>query len=81
MSILLNHLKNIDELKEKIEEESEEILKVINLEYFLTLNVEGQREYALEILYNFWETQEDKIKKSIKLGEAKAKKLINVTES
>jgi|TARA_R100001443_G_scaffold54393_3_gene65856 hypothetical protein len=81
MSILLNHLKNIDELKEKIEEESEEILKVINLEYFLSLNIEEQRAYALEILYNFWESQEDKIKKSIKLGEAKAKKLINVTES
>ena len=80
MSILLNHLKKMDDLKELIEEESEEILKVINLKHFITLNNEEQVMYLRNILYDFWESQEDRIKKAIDLGEAKAKKLINVTE-
>ena len=42
MPILLNHLKKMDDLKELIEEESEEILKVINLKHFMTLNNEEQ---------------------------------------
>ena len=80
MSILLNHLKKMDDLKELIEEESEEILKVINLKHLSTLNNEEQVMYLRNILYDFWESQEDRIKKAIDLGEAKAKKLINVTE-
>ena len=70
----------MDDLKEKIEEESEEILKVINLKHFMTLNNEEQVMYLRNILYDFWESQEDRIKKAIDLGEAKAKKLVNVTE-
>ena len=80
MSILLNHLKKMDDLKELVENESEDILKIINLKHFLTLNNEEQLIYLKDILYDFWELQEDRIKKSINLGEAKAKKLINVTE-
>ena len=80
MSILLNHLKKMDDLKELIEEESEQILKVINLKHLTTLNNEEQIMYLRNILYDFWELQEDRIKKAIDLGEAKAKKLIDVTE-
>ncbi len=80
MSILLNHLKKMDDLKELIEEESEQILKVINLKHLTTLNNEEQVMYLRDILYDFWESQEDRIKKAIDLGEAKAKKLIDVTE-
>ena len=70
----------MDDLKELVENESEDILKIINLKHFLTLNNEEQLIYLKDILYDFWELQEDRIKKSINLGEAKAKKLINVTE-
>ena len=70
----------MDDLKELIEEESEEILKVINLKYFMSLKNEEQVMYLRNILYDFWESQEDRIKKAIDLGEAKAKKLVNVTE-
>ena len=70
----------MDDLKELIEEESEQILKVINLKHLSTLNNEEQVMYLRNILYDFWESQEDRIKKAIDLGEAKAKKLINVTE-
>ena len=70
----------MDELKEKIEKESEEILKVINLKHFKTLKNEEQVMYLRNILYDFLESQEDRIKKAIDLGEAKAKKLVNVTE-
>ena len=70
----------MDDLKGLIEEESEQILKVINLKHLSTLNNEEQVMYLRNILYDFWESQEDRIKKAIDLGEAKAKKLINVTE-
>ena len=70
----------MDDLKELIEEESEEILKVINLKHFMTLNNEEQVMYLRNILFDFWESQEDRIKKAIDLGEKKAKKLVNVTE-
>tara|TARA_Y100001963_G_scaffold158334_1_gene257583 strand:- start:952 stop:1167 length:216 start_codon:yes stop_codon:yes gene_type:complete len=70
----------MDDLKELIEEESEQILKVINLKHLTTLNNEEQVMYLRDILYDFWESQEDRIKKAIDLGEAKAKKLIDVTE-
>ena len=80
MPILLNHLKKMDDLKELIEEESEEILKVINLKHFMTLNNEEQVMYLRNILFDFWESQEDRIKKAIDLGEKKAKKLVNAIE-
>ena len=81
MSILLNHLQNIDDLKEKIESQAEDILKVINLEYFLSLNEEQKINYLKEILFDFWESQESRIKRSIELGEKKAKKIINGSKS
>ena len=70
----------MDDLKELIEEESEQILKVINLKHLSTLNNEEQVMYLRNILYDFWESQEDRIKKAIDLGEKKAKKLVDVTE-
>ena len=77
MPILLDHLEDMDNLKEKIENESEEILKIINLEHFLDLDNEGQKEYLREILFDFWESQGKRIEQAMKLGERKAEKLIN----
>ena len=79
MPILLDHLEDIDSLKEKIESESEEILKIINLKHFLGLNNEEQVEYLKDILFDFWETQSKRIERAMKLGERKAEKLINAT--
>ena len=62
MPMLLDHLTNIDKLKEKVEAESEELLKVINLKELLNLDREQKIEYLKEILYDFWEVQDDKIK-------------------
>ena len=77
MPILLDHLEDMDNLKEKIENESEEILKIINLKHFLGLNNEEQKEYLREILFDFWESQGKRIEQAMKLGERKAEKLIN----
>ena len=66
-----------NEYKEKIENESEEILKIINLKHFLGLDNEGQKEYLREILFDFWESQGKRIEQAMELGERKAKKLIN----
>ena len=77
MQILLDHLEDMDSLKEKIENESEEILKIINLKHFLGLNNEEQVEYLKDILFDFWEAQSKRIEQAMKLGERKAEKLIN----
>ena len=67
----------MDSLKEKIENESENILKIINLKHFLGLNNEEQVEYLKDILFDFWEAQSKRIEQAMKLGERKAEKLIN----
>ena len=77
MPILIDHLEDMDSLKEKIENESEEILKIINLKHFLGLNNEEQVEYLKDILFDFWEAQSKRIEQAMKLGERKAEKLIN----
>ena len=77
MPMLLDHLTNIDKLKEKVEAESEELLKVINLKELLNLDREQKIEYLREILFDFWESQGKRIEQAMKLGERKAKKLIN----
>ena len=77
MPILLDHLEDMDNLKEKIENKSEEILKIINLKHFLALNNKQQVEYLEEIQFDFWESQGERIKQAMKLGERKAEKLIN----
>ena len=51
MPILSEHLINIDKLKEKIEEESEEVLKVIDLNELLKLDRHQKIEYLKEILF------------------------------
>ena len=71
----------MDNLKEKIEKESEDILKVIKLKHFLTLKNEEQVNYLKDILFDFWESQTSRIEKAIELGEKKAKKLVNAIES
>ena len=77
MPILSNHLQSIDRLKEKVETESEQLLKAINLKELLNLDREQKKEYLQEILYDFWEAQDDKIKQALQLGKNKAKNLIN----
>ena len=79
MPILLDHLEDMDNLKEKIENDSEKILKIINLKHFMTLNNEEQVEYLKEILFDFWESQSKRIEQAIKLGEKKAENLLDVT--
>ena len=77
MPILLDHLTNIDKLKEKVETESEQLLKVINLKELLNLDRQQKIEYLKEILYDIWEVQDDKIKQALELGKRKAKILSN----
>ena len=77
MPILSDYMEDMDVLKEKIENESEAILKVINLNHLLSLSRDQKIEYIKELLFDFWETQESKIKSAMKMGEAKANKLLN----
>ena len=77
MPILSDHLQSIDELKEKVEIESEQLLEAIDLKELLGLDRHQKIEYLKELLFDFWEAQDDKIKQALELGERKAKKLIN----
>ena len=76
MPILLDHITEVDKIKDKIERESEEILKVINLSELLELNRDEKINYLKEILYDYWENQESRIQSIIELGEERAKDLI-----
>ena len=76
MPILLDHITEVDKIKDKIERESEEILKVINLSELLELNRDEKINYLKEILYDYWENQESRIQSIIDLGEEISKDLI-----
>jgi hypothetical protein len=77
MSILNNHLKDIDAIKEQVKIESEKVLDVIDLKILLKLDTKGKHEYLREILLDMWETQKPQIIKSWELGEKKAKAILN----
>ena len=77
MSILNNHLKDIDAIKEQVKIESEKVLDVIDLKILLKLDTKGKHEYLREILLDMWETQKPQIIKSWELGEKKAKDILN----
>ena len=76
MPILSNYLEDMDELKEKIQNESDIILKAIDLNHLLSLSKYEKIEYVKELLFDFWEIQEDEIKKAMKMGEDKAKNIL-----
>ena len=61
MPILLDHLEDMDNLKEKIENESEEILKIINLKHFLGLNNEEQVEYLTGLIKHLNEVTKNEL--------------------
>ena len=76
MPTIADYNDKMDKLKEEIEIESEKVLKVINLKKLLSLDKEGKIKYVKNILFQFWESQEKRIKKSYKMGEKKAKDLL-----
>ena len=76
MPILSNYLEDMDELKEKIQNESNVILEAIDLNHLLSLSKDDKIEYVKDLLFDFWEIQEDEIKKAMKMGEDKAKNIL-----
>ena len=78
--ILRRYLINIDNLKNDITNEADQLLKVIDINKLLSLNTEQKKQYLTEMLMDFWEAQDKKIDKAIKMGEDKAELLISATE-
>ena len=76
MSILRKHIEKIDVIKDGITEDSEKILEVIDIDALFGMNKEEIKIYITEILYDYWESKDKLLEKSIKLGEDKATKLI-----
>lgn len=79
MSILFNHIEKMDEIKESIKEDSDKILNAINLNDLFELDKKGIQDYITNILMDYWESRDDLLNKSIKLGEKKAKDLIKAS--
>ena len=75
--ILRDYLSDIDRLKDAITEESEKLLKVMDISALLSLNTEQKKAELTELLMDFWEAQDKKIESAIELGEDKADLLIN----
>ena len=78
--ILKDYLSDIDRLKDAITEESEKLLKVMDVSSLLSLNTEQKKAELTELLMDFWEAQDKKIESAIELGEDKADLLINAAK-
>ncbi len=76
MSILRKHIEKIDVIKDEITEDSQKILEVIDIDALFGMNKEEIKIYITEILYDYWESKDKLLEKSIKLGKDKALKLI-----
>ena len=78
--ILKDYLSDIDRLKDAITEESEKLLKVMDVSSLLSLNTEEKKAELTELLMDFWEAQDKKIESAIELGEDKADLLIDAAK-
>ena len=78
--ILKDYLSDIDRLKDAITEESEKLLKVMDVSSLLSLDTEQKKAELTELLMDFWEAQDKKIESAIELGEDKADLLINAAK-
>ena len=78
--ILKDYLSDIDRLKDAITEESEKLLKVMDVSSLLSLNTEQKKAELTELLMDFWEAQDKKIESAIELGEDKADLLIEAAK-
>ena len=81
MSILSNYIKDIDEIKDSIKDKAEEILEVIDIDALFKMSEKEIKHYITEILYDYWESKGPELKKAIKLGENKAKKLVKAVKN
>ena len=78
--ILKDYLSDIDRLKDAITEESEKLLKVMDVSSLMSLNTEQKKAELTELLMDFWEAQDKKIESAIELGEDKADLLIDAAK-
>lgn len=78
MAIIRKYLDDIDEIKDKINDDSDEILEVLDLNKLVEMDKQQRLEYITNVLFDYWESKEEEIKKAIKLGQKKAKDILNV---
>ena len=70
--ILTNYLNKITTLDQKIDEEIDQLLEVIDLDELLA----NPQLYMQELSKQFFESLEDEIKEAIEAGETKANQII-----
>ena len=80
MSILRKHIEKIDGLKDEITEDAEKILDIVDIDSLFKMKKEEIKDYASEILYQYWESKQTMVEEAIELGEKKAKKIINAID-
>ena len=74
--ILTNYLNKITTLDQKIDEEIDQLLEVIDLDELLA----NPQLYMQELSKQFFESLEDEIKEAIEAGEAKANQIITAAK-
>tara|TARA_R100000700_G_C3167777_1_gene142687 strand:- start:744 stop:995 length:252 start_codon:yes stop_codon:yes gene_type:complete len=74
---LTAYLNKISDLEDKIDNEIEELLKVIDIDQLLA----NPEQYMQELSKQFFESLGDELKQAIKAGELKADRIIKSIES
>ena len=74
------YLDDIDNIKNQIDDNAQEILDVINLDELYKLDEKGVKNYVKKMLFDYWESKDKELNKAIELGQNKAKKLLNVID-
>ena len=74
---LTTYLNKIADLEDKIDNEIEELLKVIDIDQLLA----NPEQYMQELSKQFFESLGDELKQAIKAGELKADRIIKSIES
>tara|TARA_Y100000401_G_scaffold102627_1_gene93079 strand:+ start:147 stop:389 length:243 start_codon:yes stop_codon:yes gene_type:complete len=75
--VLKSYLDKISDLEDKIDNEIDELLRVINIDQLLA----NPEIYMRELSKQFFESLDDELKEAIEAGELKADRIIKSIES
>ena len=75
--VLKSYLDKISDLEDKIDNEIEELLRIIDIDQLLA----NPEAYMTELSKQFFESLDDELKQAIEAGELKADRIIKSIES
>ena len=78
--IIRQYLAEIDEVKESVKADAEQILKNINLKELIGMDRDSLLTHLKSLLTAFYESQEGKFSKAQKIGFKKAERIMKVVK-